>query len=99
MVSFAKPKFTFSFSMEEEIEHLRENKAHRGIPDKSTGHLLLCTWNIANLGLHDRSDDHYRLIAEVLSWFDICAIQEVHDDLTGLYRLETYIGSQYDLIF
>ncbi len=99
MVSFAKPKFTFSFDLDEEIARLRENKAHRGIPAKSAEQLLICTWNIANLGLHERTDDHYRLIAEVLSWFDVCAIQEVHDDLTGLYRLETYIGAEYDLLF
>jgi endonuclease/exonuclease/phosphatase family metal-dependent hydrolase len=99
MVSFKKPKFSFTFSLDEEIAHLRENKAYRGIPAKSDDRLLICTWNIANLGLHERSDDHYQLIAEVLSWFDICAIQEVNDDLTGLYRLETYIGAEYELLF
>jgi endonuclease/exonuclease/phosphatase family metal-dependent hydrolase len=99
MVAFEKPPFTFSFSIEEEKNHLRNNKAHRGIPDKNDRELLVATWNIANLGLHQRADDHYQLIAEILSWFDIIAIQEVHDNLDGLYRLETYIGSEYDLMF
>ena len=99
MVSFDKPEFSVPFNLAQEIEHLRANKAHRGIPDKSDERLLLCTWNIANLGLQERSEGHYRLIAEILSWFDIIAIQEVHDDLTGLYQLEAHIGAEYDLIF
>lgn len=99
MVSFEKPNFSFPFTLSQEIEHLRANKAHRGVPEKSSGRLLICTWNIANLGLHERTDDHYQMIAEVLSWFDIIALQEVHDDLTGLYQLEAHIGAEYDLIF
>jgi len=99
MVSFKKPEFTFSFDFDTEIANLRAHKNHRNVPAKSDDHLLLCTWNIANLGLHQRTEDHYKLIAEVLSWFDVIAIQEVYDDLEGLYRLETYIGAEYDLIF
>lgn len=99
MISFEKPRFTFNFDLEIEIDILKRHKNNRGIPDKSDDKLLIATWNIANLGLHKRTEDHYKLISEVLSWFDIIAVQEVYDNLTGLHNLETFIGSEYDLIF
>lgn len=99
MIAFKKPRFTFNFDLQTEIKTLKEHKANRGLPKKGPNKLLLCTWNIANLGLHKRTNDHYKLIAEILSWFDIIAIQEVYDDLDGLYQLELYIGSKYGLIF
>jgi len=99
MVAFDKPDFTFPFEVEKEIQHLLQHKSKRGIPGKTEDRLLLATWNIANLGLHERTDAHYQLIAEIMSWFDIMALQEVHDDLTGLYQLESLIGSEYDLLF
>lgn len=99
MVSFEKPRFSFNFDFDSEVEQLRIHKQHRNLPDKTNGRLLLCTWNIANLGLHQRSEDHYRLIAEIMSWFDIIAVQEVHDNLIGLFQIESFIGSEYNLIF
>lgn len=99
MVAFEKPNFAVPFIFNEERENLLRHKSARGIPDKSNDHLLLCTWNIANLGLHERGEDHYRLIAEILSWFDVIAVQEIHDNLVGLQRLETFIGVEYDLMF
>ena len=77
MPSFEKPKFTFNFDVATEIQNLKAHKTHRGIPDKSMDRLLLGSWNVANLGLQIRQSDHYELIAEVISWFDIIAIQEV----------------------
>lgn len=99
MVSFQKPTFTFNFDFSDEINNLKKLKRRRGVPDLSEDKLLIATWNIANLGLHKRADDHYRIIAEIISWFDIVAIQEVHDDLSGLYEIERYVGSKYELIF
>lgn len=99
MVSFKKPTFTFDFNFSDEVNFLLSHKNHRGIPDKNNSTLLLATWNVANLGMHERGEDHYRLIAEMMSWFDIIAVQEVHDDLTGLYAIEQFIGSEYELMF
>jgi hypothetical protein len=44
--------------------------------------LLVATWNVANLGLQKRTDADHALIAEILRWFDLVAVQD--DDLTGL---------------
>ena len=40
----------------------------RKIPAKDASHLLLATWNIANLRVQDRRQKDYRLISEVLHW-------------------------------
>ena len=50
--------------------------------------LLVATWNIANLGLQHRREKDHRLIAEILGWFDLIAIQEVNDDLDGLRGIQ-----------
>lgn len=84
MVAFEKPDYTFPFSLEAEQQHLLRHKAKRGIPDRKEDRLLIATWNVANLGLYERTEAHYQLIAEIMSWFDIVAVQEVHD----LYQLE-----------
>jgi len=93
MVSFAKPNFTFDFDFNAEVFALKAHKSLRNIPEKNEQTLLLATWNIANLGLQKRGEDHYRILANVLSCFDIVAVQEVHDNLEGLYKLEQYISS------
>jgi hypothetical protein len=51
---------------------------------KSSGRLLVATWNIANLGVQERRDKDYQLIAEMVCWFDLVAVQEVSDSLAGL---------------
>jgi endonuclease/exonuclease/phosphatase family metal-dependent hydrolase len=99
MVAFPKPNYTFNFNVQDEIDALLIHKQTRNIPVKSPDKLLIATWNIANLGMHQRTSDHYQLIAEILSWFDLVAIQEVHQNLIGLYQLESLIGTKYDLIF
>lgn len=99
MPSFPKPKFVFNYDVPTEIQNLRAHKTTREIPDRTNNKLLLGSWNIANLGLHKRSSDHYRLIAEVLSWYDIVAVQEVNDNLEGLKAIESILPSEYNLIF
>jgi len=99
MPAFPKPKFTYNFDLQSEIQKLIAHKEHRGIPEKEDDKLLLATWNIANLGLQKRWDDHYTLLSEIIGWFDIIAIQEIFDDLTGLRKLEGRLPDYYSLIF
>ena len=99
MPSFEKPKFSFNFDVTAEIQNLKAHKTHRGIPDKSMDKLLLGSWNIANLGLQIRQPDHYELIAEMVSWFDIIAVQEVNDNLEGIKAIESLLPFEYDLVF
>lgn len=99
MPSFPKPTFVFPFDVPTELQHLRAHKVVRKIPERQSDRLLIGSWNIANLGLQDRTSDHYELIAEIISWFDIVAIQEVNDNLEGLRAIESFLPSKYDFVF
>ena len=99
MPAFPKPKFVFNFSVDEEVANLQSHKVKREVPNKSNDKLLIASWNIANLGLQKRWNEHYQLLAEVISWYDIIAIQEVHDDLSGLRAIEAELPSYYSLVF
>lgn len=99
MPSFRKPKFSYNFNLTEEIQNLLKQKVKREIPKKNDTHLLIATWNIANLGLQKRWDNHYQIIAEIISWFDIIAVQEVNNNLSGLKAIESLLPSHYSLIF
>ena len=58
------------------------------VPDKKDDRLLLATWNIANFEVQDREAAHLDLIAEIVGWFDLIAVQEIRDDVTGLRGLK-----------
>jgi len=102
MPSFPRPSFTYNYQVDIEINNLRnyQNTASgRAIPSKSSNHLLIATWNIANLGLQDRNDNDYQIIAEMISWFDIIALQEVNDNLIGLRSIMQNLPSSFKVIF
>jgi hypothetical protein len=99
MPVFPKPKFPFDFDVAQEIANLRTWKAHRQIPAKTAGRILAGTWNIANFGAQQREDRHNRLIAEILSWFDIAAIQETRENFANLDDVTRAIGGSYKMLF
>ncbi|WP_298423240.1 endonuclease/exonuclease/phosphatase family protein [uncultured Kordia sp.] len=99
MPSFKKTKFVFPFTVANEVDNLLQHKEKRDIPKLSDDKLLIASWNIANLGLQKRHGDHYKLIAEMISWFDVIAIQEVNNNLSGLRNIESELPSHYDLVF
>ena len=90
------PKFTYSLSTQ--VQALRATKQHRNVPDRSPDTLLAGTWNLTNFGVQKRSDDDIALMAEIVSWFDLIAIQEVADDLTDLRRLMSNLAPTYGVI-
>lgn len=99
MPDFPKPAFPFNFTHASEVAALRAHKAARGIPDKTANSLLVATWNIANLGTQDREPRHYKVLAEILRWFDLIAIQEVKGDLAGLESLCKALGAPFRMVF
>ena len=70
----------------------------RQVPAKTADDtLLLATWNIRAFGNNRRPESlHY--IAEIISRFDLVAIQEVAPDLTGLRKLVTLLGPGWDYL-
>ena len=102
MPSFPKPTFDFSYDVDAEITALRnyrDTKPGRQIPNKQDDRLLVASWNIANLGLQDRRSDDYKLLAEIVSWFDLIAIQEVNDNLEGLRGIQDHLPNNYFATF
>ncbi len=73
---------------------------NRNIPAVGqAGQVLIATWNIANLGVHVRRLSDIRVIAAVISWFEIVAIQEVADNLDDFYRVLNALPDRFDWIF
>ena len=81
------------------LRRWRDSEPGRAIPKKAPGRLLLATWNIANLGVQDRLDSDYKLIAEMIGWFDLVAVQEVNDNLRGILAIRDHLPDSYELLF
>lgn len=85
MPPFPRPKWDGDFPIVgKDRRALRAHARQRGIPERTAGKLLLATWKVANLGVQKRDPQDHDLIADVIGWFDIVAVQEVNDNLAGL---------------
>jgi hypothetical protein len=96
MPPFPRPSFDSAYHIGSQINALhtyRDTKPGRAIPAKNPNRLLVASWNIANLGVQERQDRDYRLLAEMVSWFDLVAIQEVNDNLSGLRGIMAQLAS------
>jgi endonuclease/exonuclease/phosphatase family metal-dependent hydrolase len=87
------------------IERLLQLRKQLGasVPEKSAEkRLLLASWNIREFdspAFGQRLDESIYYIAEIISHFDLVAIQEVRQDLRGLDRLMDILGHQWDCLF
>ncbi len=95
---FPKPRSRFDYDLDAELHALRDHKELRQVPARRTDRLLLATWNIANFGVQKRREKDHRVIAEILSWFDLVAVQEVADSLAGLYAVREFLADSYRLL-
>src|SRR5687768_750700 len=75
------------------------NDSEKGIPEKKlTGNLLLGTWNIRELGntkYGGRMVESLYYIAEILSRFDLVAVQEVRDNLADFDNICRIMGNDW----
>jgi len=102
MPAFPKPRFRFDWNVSAEkraLRRYRDTKPGRSIPPRTGGRLLVATWNIANLGVHKRRSKDHELIAEIIRWFDIVAVQEVNDNLSGLRGILDHLPSKWSALF
>ncbi len=80
---------------------LRE-KLSEQIPERTLKEtLLLATWNIRDFdksAYGDRIEEAIYYIAEIISHFDLIAIQEVYKDLRGLERVMKVLGGHWKYI-
>jgi endonuclease/exonuclease/phosphatase family metal-dependent hydrolase len=98
MVPHDKENPAFTYSLATERQALLSTKTLRGVPRKAPNKLLAATWNLTNFGIQDRSDNDFALMAEVISWFDLVAIQEIADDLAHLRLLTNNLPLTYKVI-
>lgn len=78
---------------------LREELYKQITAGRRANSLIIGSWNIREFdsgkgGL--RLDEAYHYIAEVVDCFDICAVQEIRDDLAPLKRLVDMLGPNWD---
>ncbi|MEP6513019.1 MAG: endonuclease/exonuclease/phosphatase family protein [Parafilimonas sp.] len=102
MPSFPRPSFPFTVNLQAELDALRnyrDTKEELQIPAPTNDNLRIATWNIANLGAQDRTEKHVKLIAEIISWFDVIAIQETKDNFADLYAIKNILAHPYKCIF
>ncbi len=82
------------------IEHLIQLRRQLDdeIPGKTAeGTLLLATWNIRQF-TDNRRPESYMYIAEILSRFDLVAIQEVKEQMKGLEEVMKILGKNWAFI-
>lgn len=99
MPAFPKPRFAYEYDVEAEVRALRAHKRTRRVPRRGAGRLLVATWNVANFGLQQRRDQDRRLIAEMVSWFDLVAVQEVRDNFGDLEDVCRLLGRGWRMLF
>ena len=84
----------------ENIIKLRNSlKSENGIPEKKlTGNLILGTWNIREFGgakYNGRMTESLYYIAEIISRFDLIAIQEVRDNMQDFNSVCKILGNDW----
>lgn len=82
----------------EGLKRLREQLAEELPPRSLDDTVRIATWNIREFdspAYGARVDDAYFFIAEIISRFDLVAIQEVRRDLTALDTLRRHLGSRW----
>ncbi len=101
MPVFPQPTFAYDYDVQAQIAFLRAHRQQpdRLIPAKDPGRMLLATWNIANFGAQERRATEFQLIAEVLSWFDVAAIQECRENFSHLAQVHSHLPASYRLLF
>ncbi len=85
----------------ERLLALRRQLAREGPPVKGLDSLLLGTWNIRefdSLAYGPRLPEAMNYIAEIISHFDLVAIQEVREDLSALERIKQMLGDGWHYV-
>src|SRR5512143_31209 len=98
MPPFPKPDFPFEYDVSAETKRLLAHKQARGIPKREPGKLLVATWNLANLGVQARRDQDKTLIAQIISWFDVVAVQECRENYGDLYDIQRHLPKTYRVL-
>ena len=81
------------------LQALRKALKDAVIPERDLhSNMLLASWNIREFDstkYGSRMDESIQYIAEVISRFDLVAVQEIRDDMTALNRLCKVLGNNW----
>jgi endonuclease/exonuclease/phosphatase family metal-dependent hydrolase len=98
MPPFPKPTFAYDYQVPPQITALRAHRVTRLIPNRKANRLLVGSWNLANFGQQQRRDKDRRIFAELLSWFDLAAVQEVKENFGDLFDTVRLMGPNYRVL-
>lgn len=78
---------------------LRADLAESALGNRQSNSLVIGSWNIRAFDDgKPRRDESFHYIAEIIGNFDVCAIQEVKEDLEPLEKLQKLLGPNWDYI-
>jgi hypothetical protein len=82
---------------------LKNNIGPITAPKKTDKNLLIATWNIRDFdsnkfGYGYRLKESFYYLAQIISSFDLIAVQEVNKNLAGLNQLMYVLGDEWDYI-
>lgn len=77
---------------------LNQNPMRFGLPVRRSGSVVIGSFNALKLGKATPSAKRWDFLVRFASRFDLLAVQEVMDDLSGIRRLHASLGSKYALI-
>lgn len=70
-----------------------------GLPKRIYGTVVLGSFNIRKLGSsRNRSKETWEFLARICRQFDLIAIQEIMDDLSGLNRIMDLLGPEFGMV-
>ncbi len=78
---------------------LAKNPQKYGLPERIYGSAVIGSFNIRKLGhTRGRNAQTWDFLAHICQQYDLLAVQEVMDDLTGLKRIMEKLGPEFGLI-
>jgi endonuclease/exonuclease/phosphatase family metal-dependent hydrolase len=90
---------TLDYEYDADHEVTALETARKEVPKRRSGRLLVASWNIARLGANKRRDEDYKLLATMIGWFELVALQEVRDNLAGLRAVQANLPKHFRALF
>ncbi len=84
----------------EKINALLDSEPNKfGLPERKYGTIVLGSFNIRKLGSsRNRSKETWEFLSRICRQFDLIAIQEIMDDLSGLNRIMELLGPEFGMV-
>lgn len=80
-------------------DELTGNPGRYGLPERVYGSVVMGSFNVRKLGAaKGRNKRTWEFLARICKQFDLIAIQEVMDDLSGMRELMELLGSDFEMI-